>query len=136
MLLNRNYLIFKKIVDLLCILRTTIEKAGLIGSARLSDRFPVINRGVNENRVISYKNHIMVLRGTDSEVKKFNIIPKSDSNVIVVRSMSSISNRLLKLKKDHLVVEHNPKFQEGDDIIISDHLHAVLAHVRAISLKE
>lgn len=113
------------------ILRRTIRQAGLIGDIRLTGTFPVINMGVSEEEVMAYNQDIDVFRGR--KYPALHITPKEGSAVILVRYMSPIANRVVDLKGNRLIIHEKPAFREGEDIVISDRSHAVLAHVLSVS---
>ena len=110
------------------IMRYAVEQAGFIGSAKITAAFPIIDCGVRTINQINNKNYFML---TAPEV--FNINPKNGTDVVVAKSMASITANLIRdlNYSNKIYVTLNPKFNKNDDIIIADCSHAALVHLRS-----
>ena len=110
------------------IMRYAIEQAGFIGSAKITNKFPIIDYGVRTINQITNKNYFML-----TVPKVFNINPKNGADVVVAKSMAAITANLTQdlNNSNKIYVTLNPKFNSNDDIIIADCSHAVLVHLRS-----
>lgn len=121
------------------ILTTEISQAGYIGCPKLSENLPIVNLGSGSQ--LYYFNALGVYDESDWQShlpSSFHLKPKPESHIIVVRKMSSQSGDLLEeAEKTKLVrVSLEPRFNEGDDVAISDCKHIVISNVQKVYRSE
>jgi hypothetical protein len=89
---------------------------------------------------MTYDNHIRIFRGRDQAwipelPEDFRFIPKKNSDVIMVRFVSALTNHLISLYDQYLVVALNPEFQAGDCIAVFNEKGAVFTQVMSRSFE-
>ncbi|MGD9108447.1 MAG: hypothetical protein PVI75_04680 [Gammaproteobacteria bacterium] len=121
------------------IIRGAVASAGVIGPAKLTDYLPITNAGVTAINQINTNNYFVVYKGMNNiwvpvVPKTFNITPKKNTDVIAVKNIEPISSILTQDldNSNKIHVSFFPKFNENDDIIITDCFHVVLAHVQSV----
>ena len=110
------------------ILRQSIQEAGFIGCATLDDHFNLKNAGVDQDHQLSFANSIQVYSTNDLRAK-------GGEDIIEVRKMSSDVSPLMRAmdNSNQVTVLETPIFKSGDNILVSDCQHAVMAHVQRVS---
>lgn len=110
------------------VLRQSIQKAGFIGCATLDDHFNLKNAGVDQDHRLSFGSSIQVY-------STHNVRAKAGTDIIEVRNMSSDVSPLMRSinNSNQMTLSETPIFKPGDNILVSDCQHAVMAHVQTVS---
>ncbi len=121
------------------VLTTEISQAGYIGCTKLSENLPVIDLAADPQ--LFYFNALGVYDDSNWQSHlslRFRLKPKPGSNVIIMRKMSALTNDLLEeVEKTDLVrMSLEPKFNKGNDIIISDCKKVVISKIHNIYRSE
>ena len=121
-------------------LKKAIEIAGFVGCAKLTDTFSIHNYGVSENAELANESSLHIYQGENgrwlpSIPTYLKITPKKNTDVIVIKNMSPLTNTLLKpiTNDDKIIVSLTPKFKAKDNLILADCRHAALLRVHKVS---
>jgi type IV pilus assembly protein PilW len=121
------------------ILYNSVEQAGFIGCAKLTEIFPVDDDGVMPINKLTFADSFLASQGENNQwypvlPEIFKLKPKANTDVIIVHNMDVISANLLNplMNDDEFFVSLEPKFKKGNDVIISDCKHAVLLHLQSV----
>jgi prepilin-type N-terminal cleavage/methylation domain-containing protein len=118
------------------ILNHSLEAIGSMGCANLSATFPIKNRGVSAKNLLTPFNAIQVFRGDGKRwspslpLDHWNFRPKKGTDVLLIRQMASLTNKLKRIQGHQLLIEPGPvKFKSKQNILIADCKQAVLATI-------
>jgi Tfp pilus assembly protein PilW len=119
-------------------LRESISLAGFIGCAQLTPTLPIQNFGARDFDALTLQNSLTAYEGVGSMwnpplPEDFQLKPKSGTDVIEVRHLSSVTSRLLQeASRNRLIVALHPDFESDDDVAVSNCQTAVLFHVNKV----